>query len=207
MKKVLTILGMFAFLFLISGCGSTDNDGISSSEDGWTFSLAGSEGVSEVNEDGSYNVIFYDVKNKLNIQKGDIEKQFGINNVSSLEDNWDQVMQYNNNGAWLQHTLEDGSTKGVHVRITNQHYDEEASTFEFTATPVNEGDTIDPYLANVSLGVSYWDYVKLVAYCGADIAAIAAAAIEGGLNPIADALALGASAACVDEIKIIWIDD
>ena len=205
MKKFLGVFGIFVLFFIISGCGSNDNTP-TKEDNTWTFSIRGSDGIAEDNGDGSFKVTYYNVEDEPTVLKGNIEKDLGVKDMSSLMDNWENVMRNNNNGGMLHHALPDGTSESVHVRITNPVYNKNENTFEFTATPVNTGDTIASSFTDASLEISWWDWGELVLACGMDIASIALAAVEAGGNPIADAMAVGATAACIAEIKDIWDD-
>ena len=203
MKRFFSIFSLFALLIMLGGCGSSDSAD-TKVDSTWTFSIRGSEGIAEDNGDGSYKVTYYNVDDEPVVLKGNIKKDLGVDDMSSLMDNWGKAMQNNNNGGMLHHILPDGTSETVHVRVTDPVYDKDEKTFEFTATPVNAGDTISTSFTDASLEISFWDWAKLVFACGDSIAEIALAAIEAGADPIADALAAGATADCIAEIHNIW---
>jgi len=185
MKKFLVIVGVIVLMAMMNGCGSDNDPAPAPMAYPWSFSVTGGDGVAEDNGDGSYLVTHYDVDNEPSVIVGDLENDLGVSDMESLMYAWPQVAQESNNTGVIHYTLEDGSTKSVAVRIDNPTYNEDTGNFQYTATPLYEGDTLDSNFINSSLQVSKWDWIKLGWYCGKAIVEIILAAVEDGLNPLA----------------------
>ncbi len=209
MKKFLAIVGVIVLMAMMNGCGSDNNNNDPAPAPDpvaypWSFAVTGGDGIAEDNGDGSYLVTYHGVDSELSVIAGDPYNDLGVSDMDSLMDTWPQVAQESNSTGVLHYTLEDGSTKSVVVKIDNPTYSEDTGDFQFTATLVNEGDTLDSDLTDISLQVSHWDWVKLAWYCGKAIVEIIVAAVEDGLNPLADVMAAGGSAECIAEVIDIW---
>jgi hypothetical protein len=207
MKKFLVIVGVMVLMAIMSGCGSANNNNDLAPApvaNPWSFAVSGGDGAAEDNGDGSYLVTHYDVDNEPSVIVGDLENDLGVIDMVSLMDAWPQVAQESNSTGVIHYTLEDGSTKSVAVRIDNPTYNVDTGDFQYTATPLFEGDTLDSNFTNSSLQISKWDWTKLGIYCGKAIVEIIIAAVQDGADPLSDVEAAGGSAECIAEVIHIW---
>jgi hypothetical protein len=209
MKKFLVIVGVMVLMAIMSGCGSANNNNDPAPAPApvanpWSFAVSGGDGAAENNGDGSYLVTHYDVDNEPSVIVGDLENDLGVIDMVSLMDAWPQVAQESNSTGVIHYTLEDGSTKSVAVRIDNPTYNVDTGDFQYTATPLFEGDTLDSNFTNSSLQISKWDWTKLGIYCGKAIVEIIIAAVQDGADPLSDVEAAGGSAECIAEVIHIW---
>lgn len=209
MKKFLAMFGVIILVIVMSGCGSGNDDPAPEPEGFiWMLSVTGGDGVAEDNGDGSYSVIYSNVDHQVLAHSNNPEEEVGVGDMDSLMNAWPLISQDSGSVGTLHYTLADGSTKDVSVLIEEPIYDEATGEFQFKATPLNDGDTLESNFSSSSLSMkttlSPWTWAKLVLECGLSIASIAVAAVQGGADPVSDVMAAGASADCVLEVKKIW---